>query len=125
MSPNSDAARSFALENEDAVQDFVEMNMRAMGLPEDRRRHVEDDVRKLARSEEVQRKFCRYLQPVQNLEHTLSPDTIYTRPTKYTCACTLLNCGTVIETDDIDVAIDAMKRTYCDGCAKRAPLLAD
>jgi hypothetical protein len=122
MSPNSDWPR---LQDEDAVKDLVEMNMRAIGLPEDRRRHVEDDARKLVRSEEVKRRFCRHLQPLQNLEHTLSPHTIYARPTKYTCARTLLNHRTVIETEDIDVAIDAMKRTYCEGCALRSPLLAD
>ncbi|HEV8003201.1 MAG TPA: hypothetical protein VGP63_25160 [Planctomycetaceae bacterium] len=104
---------------------MVEMTMRAAGLPEDRRRHVEDDARKVIRSEEVKRTFCQHLQPLQNLEHTFAPNTIYARPTKYTCECRLLHYRTAIETEDIDVAIDAMKRTYCEGCDQRSPLLTD
>jgi hypothetical protein len=114
-----------SVQGEEAAQEMAEMSIRAMGLPEDRRQHVEDDARKLVRSEEAKRTFCRHLQPLQNLVHTFSPDTIYARPTKYTCECTLLQHRTVIETEDIDVAIDAMKRTYCEGCTERSPLLAD
>lgn len=112
------------LEDEAQIQDFTDLNMKAMGLPEVRRAYVEDDVRKLAKSMEIQRRYCRHLQPLQNLEHTNSPETAYTRLTKYTCECMLLGYRTQIETDDIDVAIVAMQRNYCDGCSKREPLEA-
>jgi hypothetical protein len=36
---------------------------------------------------------------------------------------TLLGHQTRIELEDIDVVIDAMKRTFCDGCDKRSPLV--
>jgi nucleoside phosphorylase/tetratricopeptide (TPR) repeat protein len=123
--PSDESAKAFSLDSDRAIQDLVDLSMRALGLPEDRRRNLEDDARKTARSQQIQREFCRYLQPMQNLTHTGSPETMYARPTKYTCDCTLLHYRTRIETDDIDVAINAMQRTYCDGCTKRAPLDAD
>ena len=104
------------------IQRFVDDLMSAMGLPLDRRRAVEDDVRKQIQIDEVQKKFCKHLQPLQNLTHTQSPSTSYLFKTKYTCSCTLLGHQTVIENDDIAVVIDAMKKTYCEGCDRREPI---
>jgi tetratricopeptide (TPR) repeat protein len=103
------------------VEDLVDGLMKAMGLPVDRRRNVADDVRKQIRIDQEQRAFCRYLQPLQNLEHTKSPATAYFFRTQYTCSCTLLGYETVIDNDDIDVVIDAMQRTYCNECNQRKP----
>jgi len=107
---------------EEAIQSYTNYVMEAFGYPVDRRRYVEDDVRKQARTELAQWEFCRYLQPLQNLIHLRSPETVYARPTVYTCSCELLGHRTAIETEDIDLAIDAMRRTYCDGCLKQSPL---
>jgi hypothetical protein len=109
--------------DEDTTKRFADSVMKAAGYPEDRRRHVEDDVRKMARIDLAQRQFCRHLQPMQNLRHHDSPGTVFASPTKYVCSCTLLGHQTRIELEDIDVVIDAMKRTFCDGCDKRSPLV--
>jgi len=95
--------------------------MEAFGWPEDRREYVEDDLRKLARADEVKRSYCRHLQPIQNLTHTRSPSTIYTRFTRHTCKCLRSGQQTVIEHEDIDVVINAMQRTYCAECQHREP----
>jgi hypothetical protein len=118
------APRRAALRNadEETIKLFADSLMKATGYPKDRRRYVEDDVRKMARIDAIQAEFCQHLQPLQNLGHTRSPNTIYARPTEYVCSCTLLGHETVIEFADIDVVIDAMQRTYCSGCDKRAPL---
>ena len=108
-------------DNEDAIRHLTDHIMQSCGWPEDRRRFVEDDVRKMARTEQEQEEYCRHLQPLQNLLHTRSPHTIYASPTKYTCSCTLLGHKTEIETDDIETVIDAMKRVYCAGCDQRNP----
>ena len=107
---------------EDAIQDLTELVMKAAGYPADRRRHVESDARKIVRIKVVQWEYCRHLQPLQNLLHMNSPETVFARPTVYTCSCELLGHQTQIEMEDIDVVIDAMKRTYCMGCSKRSPL---
>ena len=95
--------------------------MQAFGWPEDRREYVEDDLRKLSRADKVKRSYCRHLQPIQNLTHTRSPSTIYTRPTQHTCHCLRFGHQTVIEHEDIEVVINAMQRTYCDECGFREP----
>ena len=108
--------------DEKAIQDLTDHVMKAAGYPADRRKHVEADARKLVRIEVVQWEYCRHLQPLQNLLHMHSPETVYARPTVYTCSCELLGYQTQIEMEDIDVVIDAMQRTYCEGCSKRSPL---
>lgn len=108
--------------DEEDIQRYVDDLMSAMELPPDRRRAVEDDVRKQMRISEVQNGFCKHLQPLQNLTHTQSPATAYLLKTRYTCSCTLLGYQTVIENDDIDVVINAMQKTYCEGCSRREPL---
>jgi hypothetical protein len=109
--------------DEKAIERFTNHIMQSTGWPEDRRQFVEDDVRKMARSIQEQQEYCRHLQPLQNLLHTHSPLTIYASKTWYTCSCTSLGYETRIESDDIDAVINAMKRTYCDGCTSRSPRL--
>ncbi|MEX1026576.1 MAG: hypothetical protein WD049_01015 [Candidatus Paceibacterota bacterium] len=108
-------------DDEDAIQYFTDHMMQSTGWPEDRRKYVEDDVRKMARIEQEQEEYCQHLQPLQNLLHTRSPHTVYASPTKYTCSCTLLGYQTQIETDEIDTVLNAMKRVYCEGCERRSP----
>ncbi len=107
---------------EDAIRDLTEHVMKAAGYPEDRRRHVESDARKMVRINVVQWEYCRHLQPLQNLLHMYSPETVFARPTVYTCSCELLGYQTQIEMEDIEMVIEAMQRTYCMGCSKRSPL---
>jgi hypothetical protein len=108
-------------DDEDAIQHFTDHMMQSAGWPPDRRKFVEDDVRKLARIEQEQQDFCQYLQPLQNLRHTHSPYAVYASPTKYVCSCRLLGHQTVVENEDIDTVIRAMKVVYCDGCLQRSP----
>ncbi len=107
--------------DESQLQRAIDMILEASGLPEDRRPSIEDDVRKQVRTGQVQREFCKHLQPLQNLVHLESPATAYLLRTKYTCSCTLLGHKTAIEHDGIDVVIDAMQRVYCAGCVRREP----
>jgi hypothetical protein len=107
--------------SEEEIGDYVDRIMTATGLPEDRRGNVLDDCRKIEASKKVQQTFCRHLQPLQNLEHTRHPATAYSRPTMYTCDCTLLHYRTHIEVKDIDTAVKAMQRAHCDECNQRSP----
>ena len=108
--------------DEDTIKQFADVVMKAAGYPEDRRRNVEDDIRKTALTDRAQRQFCRYLEPLQNLLHHSLPETVFASPTRYVCSCALLGYQTGIELNDIEVVIDVMKRTYCEGCDKRSPL---
>jgi tetratricopeptide (TPR) repeat protein len=107
-------------DDEDAIQGFTDQIMQSAGWPADRRKFVEDDVRKRARIEQEQQDFCRHLQPLQNLRHTHAAHTVYASPTKYICSCSLLGLKTVIEDEDIDTVIRAMKIVHCDGCPHRS-----
>lgn len=109
------------LTNEAEIREFVDKIMEATGFPEERRRSIDDDVRKQIQTDHVQRDFCRYLRPLQNLEHLSSPATAYLFTTKYTCSCALTGWETRIEHDDLDTVIAAMKRVYCDECDRRSP----
>ena len=108
-------------DDEESIQYFTNHIMQSTGWPSDRRRFVEDDVRKMARIEKEQDEYCQHLQPLQNLLHTRSSRTVYASATEYTCSCTLLGYKTQIETTDIETVIDAMKRVYCNECNRRSP----
>jgi hypothetical protein len=103
------------------IHEYASNLLTATGLPEERRRSVEDDIRKQGQIERVQHEFCRHLQPLQNLEHLRSPATAYLYTTKYTCSCQLLGHETRIENDDLDVVIKAMQQVYCSECDRREP----
>lgn len=106
------------------IQAMANGVLQALGLPEDRRRHVVDDIRKQIRFVEAKSEYCRHLQPIQNLTHTSSPGTAYARPTVHVCRCELLGVQTKIETEDADTALTSMIKTYCDDCDQRNPLRA-
>jgi hypothetical protein len=103
------------------IHEYASNILTATGLPEERRRSIEDDIQKQGQIERVQREFCRHLQPLQNLEHLRSPATAYLYTTKYTCSCQLLGHETRIENDDLDVVIKAMQQVYCSECDRREP----
>lgn len=103
------------------IEAMVELAMKANGLPEDRRIHVEGDLRKQHRFRQSRRDHCRHIVPIQNLTHTLHRETAYTRPTVHTCKCELLGFETKIETEDADTAILSMIKNYCEGCEHRSP----
>ena len=107
--------------DEDQILRFADGIMKATGWPEVCRSFVIDDVRKTAYGDRTKREFCRHLQPLQNLLHTRSPQTIYRSPTLYTCSCTLLGHQTQFEMDDIEAVIATMKNVYCYECTKRSP----
>jgi len=109
---------------ETLVQEYTDYMLAAWGLPADRSPFVEQDVRNLATTDHLQQMFCKHLQPLQNLKHTLSPRTAYTEPTRHTCECTLLGHQTQFELSDFDAAIRAMKTTYCNQCSLREPASA-
>jgi hypothetical protein len=113
---------SFRNADDETIKHYADSIMKATGYPEIRRRHVEDDIRKVARFDAVREEFCRHLEPVQNLIHTHFPETSYAQPTVYTCKCNLLGHETRIEYPDVDAVIAAMKSAYCSGCDKRSPL---
>jgi hypothetical protein len=106
---------------EQDISAYAELVIRANGWPEDRRKHVEDDIRKLNYAAIAVRDFCRHLQPIQDLIDGRSPATIFAGPTKYTCLCAFFGHKTRIECDDMEVVIKAMQRSHCDECTHRAP----
>lgn len=112
---------SFTTSDEAIIQDFTNHIMSATGYPEERRKFVEDDIRKMGRINEVQSEYCRHLQPLQNLEHNNSPSTAYSSRTRYVAACSLLGYELNLEVEDLDTTIEALKRLYCENCGHRNP----
>lgn len=106
---------------EEDARSLADHVMQASGLPEDRRMFVEQDARNLLRMEAVKGEFCRHLQPLQNLEHTRSITTIYTKPALYTGSCTLLGHETHVECSDIETVITTFQSLYCASCQHRKP----
>ncbi len=106
-------------EFEEQVQLMVDHMMESMGWPEDRREFVESDIRKLRICDQAKATFCKHLLPLQDLEHLRHPATVYAEETNYTIGCALLRHTTKIGVSDIEIAIAAMKSTYCNGCKYR------
>jgi len=108
-------------DDEKGIQSHTDYLMKSTGWPSDRRPFVEDDVRKMARIEQVKDEYCQHLQALQNLRHMNSPSTAYTAKTRYVAACELLGYEMSIEVDDIDTTIEALKRLHCNSCEHRSP----
>lgn len=104
------------------VESVVDHMMKSTGWPEDRRKNVEDDFRKIRVFETEKQNHCRHLEPLQDLRHTLHLDTAYAEPTSYVIRCALLGSQTLIDITDMSLAIGNMKSTFCQGCKHRAPL---
>lgn len=103
------------------VKQLVDYTMASTGWPDDRRIYVEDDIRKMAYFEREKSAYCRHLLPLQDLRHTRHPATVYAEPTNYVIGCELLNVQTQIGVTDMETALNAMKRTYCNECKHRSP----
>lgn len=93
--------------------------LEAMELPIDRLPYVQNEcaaIRALAQ-ERVQ--WCRHLDMIFNLEHTLSQRTMYTVDADKRCECHLHRYRSRIETTDWKPLIRAFKGAYCEGCPDR------
>lgn len=95
--------------------------MESMGWPEDRREFVESDIRKLRIYDQAKATYCKHLVPLQDLEHTQHPATVYAKETNYVIGCNLLKHRTRIGVTDMELAIGSMKSTFCQTCQHRKP----
>ena len=119
---NDDSLASIGDDDFEAyVESFVDHMMESTGWPEDRRKNVEDDFRKIRVFEREKQKYCRHLEPLQDLRHTQHPDTAYAEPTDYVIRCGLLGSQTQIGVTDMNLAISNMKSTFCERCTHRSP----
>jgi len=124
MIGDSEAPEFFHVSDEDFeyyVASLVDHTMESMGWPEDRRKFVDSDVRKLRIFDEARAGYCKHLVPLQDLEHTRHPATVYSEETNYTIGCKLLRHQTRIGVTDMELAIESMKATYCTSCEHREP----
>lgn len=65
--------------------------------------------------------WCRHIQLIQNLGHTLDPLTFYAAdPVRY-CYCERYQVASKIGDSDWKIVIEAFKGTYCSGCSARRP----
>jgi tetratricopeptide (TPR) repeat protein len=117
-----DRGRSQLLDTEEGIQETAEQIMNAMGWPPDRHINVLADVRKLKIWLNEQEVFCRHLLALQNLKHMDSPQTVFARPTMYTCGCELLGHTTEVEVEDVALSISTFKGVYCVECDKKSPI---
>lgn len=115
-----------------SVDDFVELDdesiqrmaqdyVQAMGIPEHRIDNVVDDLKKINAINREKRTFCEHFLGFQNLGHMSSPQTAYSRRTRYVGRCDLFGHETRIELEDIETVIKAFQEVHCKDCAKRQP----
>jgi hypothetical protein len=108
-------------ESDEKVRAVARFTLDSLGLPAERLPVLERDAdacRQIAR-ERVD--FCRHINLVQDLSHTLSPSTCYATDPSRACVCEKLGHKSNVRSTDAPAVISAFKGAYCNGCPERSP----
>jgi Domain of unknown function (DUF4365) len=108
-------------EPDDTVRAVARFTLESLGLPLDRLPFLEREseaCRQIAR-ERVD--FCRHLNLIQDLRHTLSPSTCYAIDPDRACVCEKHGHESRIRHPDATAVISGFKGAYCQGCPDRSP----
>jgi Domain of unknown function (DUF4365) len=100
---------------------YAEDMLESAGLPRDRLAVMTREVLSFRDIARERVNWCRHIQLIQNLGHTLDPLTFYAAdPVRY-CYCERYQVASKIGDSDWKIVIEAFKGTYCSGCSARSP----
>jgi hypothetical protein len=113
---------SFANLSDDELVRFARDAVESMGLPEGRRKIVEEYCHSLRKVAQERCQWCCHLELYDDLRQTTDPATAFSVLPDRRCVCKKFAYGTQIVTSDVQALISAFKELYCASCKDRAPI---
>jgi hypothetical protein len=96
--------------------------LKILGLPMKRLPVMEREYESCRDIAREQLKWCRHIDLIQDLRHTLDPSTHFrSDPTRF-CICNLHGYRSRLGNPDWRAVIPAFKTTYCEGCPDKSPI---
>jgi hypothetical protein len=108
-------------EPDDTVRAIARFTLDSLGLPAERLPVLERDAESCRQIARERVDFCRHINLVQDLSHTVSPATCYATDPSRACTCEKLGYESNIRSTDTAILVLAFKRAYCNGCSERSP----
>ena len=117
--PNDDV---IALSMDDsAVKSMALMTLQALGIPSSRLMLVEKDILSGRVIAQERRDWCRHIELLQDLAHTMRPETAYKFDPVRSCKCMKFGYESNIRHTDYEGVISGFKGAYCNHCKAREP----
>jgi hypothetical protein len=110
-----------ANDSDEKLRRLARLTLTAMQLPEDRLPVLERDSHSLRQIARERLGWCRHIDLLQDLSHTLHRSTCYVTDPPRSCFCKLHGHKSYIQHPEAEVVIQAFKRAYCDGCPDHSP----
>lgn len=107
---------------DDEIRANASQMLRILGLPAERLEVMEREYLSFRDIARERLDWCRHLNLLQDLRHTLRPSTHFRSDPQRICECQLLGLRSTFSHTDWQVVIRAFKRAYCEGCPERSPL---
>jgi hypothetical protein len=116
---------SFTNLGDDELARFARDALESMGLPEGRRKIVEEYCHSLRKVAQERWHWCRHLEMYDDLRQTRDPATAFSVLPNRRCVCKKFAYETQIETSNVHALISAFKQLYCASCKDRSPKQAE
>lgn len=97
--------------------------LRIYNLPDDRYPVMEREYFSIRDIAKEKLNWCRYLEVWQDKEHYLSQSTFFKKDPERLCVCDLHHYQSIIRNSNWENLIAAFKKSYCENCPSRNPLL--
>jgi hypothetical protein len=108
-------------ESDESVRQNAAQMLRILELPADRLPVMEREYFSFRDVAKEKMNWCRHIDLIQDLGHTLRPETHYKiDPTRF-CVCRLHGYRSKFGISDGAILISAFKKTYCEGCNEKNP----
>lgn len=108
-------------ESDEAMRSVARYALTALRLPAERLPIMEREANSLRLIARERVDWCRYINLIQDLRHTLSADTCYRMDPQRSCVCEKHGYRSNIENPDPCTVINAFKWAYCNDCPDRQP----
>lgn len=101
------------------LERFAYDTIRALRIPHDRIGNVLKDFKSVRRIRAEQRSWCKHIELLQALGHTVARQTIYSVDPNRHCKCLRYSYESSIGSNDVEAVIMAFKATFCVNCMGR------
>ena len=118
---SSDDDFSFAEQSDDDIRSFARFCLEQHDLPADRLGVVESECFSLRAVAQAHVNWCRHLELMQDLRHTLDAATMYAEVPDQWCHCTKLGLNSKARGKDGVQLLEQFKNDHCVGCEHREP----
>jgi hypothetical protein len=108
-------------ESDESLRQNAAQMLRILELPTDRLPILEREYFSYRDKAREKMNWCRYIDLIQDLRHTLGPESHFkTDPTRF-CVCNLYGYRSKFGLPDWSAIISAFKISYCEGCSDKSP----